>query len=67
MSAWADLRRAFSRLLSQPSAEALAERELAAARRNLLENERMRDYHENMVAFNRKRIESLQAFFSNKQ
>jgi hypothetical protein len=50
-----------------PPVEVMAQRELAAARRSLLEHERMRDYHENIVAFQRKRIASLHNFLRNNE
>ena len=46
-------------LFKKPNALTLAQRELEECERSVLEHERARDYHENMVAFNRKRISSL--------
>lgn len=43
----------------KPSALTLAQRELEECERSLLEHERARDYHDNMVAFNRRRMSSL--------
>ena len=50
-----------------PTVEVMAQRELAAARRSLLEHERMRDYHESIITFQRKRIASLQNFLRNNE
>lgn len=49
-------------LFRKPPVEIAAQRELEEARRSLLEHERHQDYHENMAAFQRKRIASLQQF-----
>ena len=46
-------------LFRKPPAAALAQNELEDCERSLLDHERARDFHENMVAFNRKRITSL--------
>ena len=43
----------------KPAALTLAQRELEECERSLLEHERARDYHDAMVAFNRRRLSSL--------
>lgn len=46
-------------LFKKPSPEKLCHRELEDARRNLLECQRLREYYENMVRFETKRIRRL--------
>jgi len=52
-------------LFRKPSAEVLAQREYEDAQRSLLECQRMRDYYDNMVNFQKTRLASLQKMLTN--